>query len=53
MKEGDARGKENITREMTDEADYEKLLENASDGNGVASPTGTAPYTVLVGRAIA
>ena len=26
MKEGDTRGKENITREDTGEADYEKLL---------------------------
>ena len=43
MTEGDDRGKENITREMTGEADYEKLLENAADGKGLVSPTGFEP----------
>ena len=37
IKIGDSRGKEHITREMTGEADYERLLENAANGKGMVS----------------
>ena len=43
IKSGDNRGKEHITREMTGEADYERLLENTANGKGLASPTGLEP----------